>query len=265
MQNVSLSALLDWNACARKYVFSREERLRLRVRPAPPGSGEAVHAAIEAWTERMPGTSPGESDRVELATEFLDKAFNGDSSRYGKFVRGAAHAISLVPNRVWLTPSHFEYDVSYTLGDLTVRGRVDRWADTPEGIVLEDFKVSESEPLDHMLWSPQIRYYALMLQGEFPDRAIHYRYTILPTQKASVDERLDWPFTRRVAERTQTDFDQLIMDYVKRPAKARPAYSRAACGYCDFKPICQAILTGGDPDAVKTRLYLTRAVQSKER
>ena len=45
-----------------------------------------------------------------------------------------------------------------------------------------------NEPLDHMLWSPQIRYYALMLQAEFPDRAIFYRYTLLPTQGTRADE-----------------------------------------------------------------------------
>ena len=49
-------------------------------------------------------------------------------------------------------------------------------------IELVDFKTTAQDPGMYMLWEPQITWYAMMLQAEFPDSLIAYRYLCMPTQ-----------------------------------------------------------------------------------
>jgi hypothetical protein len=210
-----------------------------------------------------------------MAEDGLQGEYGKDESKYGRYVKGAANALSLVPDWVWARTWQCEtpVEIPIPLSDWVVHGRTDIWGVGDDGITLIDFKVSEANPLDLMLWSPQIRYYALALQALHPDRLVQYKYLLLPTQGKRAGDPWAWPFTRAAATRTQEDLTKLVEDFVKHQASltplgtdvppptgwlwdmARPAYDRSACGYCPFNPICQAEITGADRHAVEKGMF----------
>ena len=275
VNHVSLSALLDWNKCQRRHYLAHTRHLRPIARAPALGSGSAVHAALANWLTAFPTIKPTADEIVHLAVGGLRGEFGDDETKYGKYVKGAANSLSLVPDWIWERRWESETDVTIVLdrdADWQVHGRTDIWSMSDEGIDLLDFKVSDSNPRDLMLWSPQIRYYALGLQQTYPDRMIHYKYLLLPTQGKRACDPFSWPFTRAVADRTLSDLIKLVRDYQQylslMPHEIgkntndigwqypRPAYDRSACGFCPYNPICIAEITGADRAAVQEEQFV---------
>jgi hypothetical protein len=214
-----------------------------------------------------PGIKPSPEQMENTARAALSAEYGGDREKYGRYVKGAANAISLVPDWVWARTWQCETPVEIPIGggNWVVHGRTDIWSEGEDGITLIDFKVSEADPLDLMLWSPQIRYYALALQAMHPDRAVQYKYLLLPTQGRRVGDPWAWPFTRAAAARTRADLAKLVEDFAAHQAAhltgsgwwfhARPAYDRSACGYCPYNPICQAEITGANRHEVEGAMF----------
>ena len=262
-KHVSITALLDWNKCQRRHYLAHTRHLRPRERAPALGSGSAVHSALQHWLSRYPGQKPSSDEMGRLAVVGLAGEYGEDEAKFGRYVKGAVNAISLVPDWAWARAWQRETPVEIPIGDWVVRGRTDIWSEGDDGITLIDFKVSEANPLDLMLWSPQIRYYALALQAMHPERAVQYKYLLLPTQGKRAGDPWAWPFTQAAAARTQEDLTKLVEDFAKHQAEmppagwahARPAYDRSACGYCPFNPICQAEITGADRDEVEKAMF----------
>ena len=268
-KRVSITALLDWNKCQRRHYLAHTRHLRPRERASALGSGSAVHAALNYWLSNFPGETPAPAFQREIASRFLAAEYDGDESKYGRYVKGAINALSLVPDWVWARAWQCETPVTIPVGDWEVRGRTDIWSVGEDGVTLIDFKVSEANPLDLMLWSPQIRYYALALQAMHPERAVQYKYLLLPTQGKRAGDPWAWPFTQAAAARTRADLTKLVGDfashqkYAMAPSTwrfdmwqdARPAYDRSACGYCPFNSICQAEITGADRLEVEKAMF----------
>jgi len=263
-KHVSITALLDWNKCQRRHYLAHTRHLRPRERAPALGSGSAVHAGLADWLKFSPGIKPSPEQMENTARAALSAEYGGDKEKYGRYVKGAANAISLVPEWVWARKWECETPVEIPIGDWVVRGRTDIWSVDEDGVTLIDFKVSEANPLDLMLWSPQIRYYALALQAMHPERAVQYKYLLLPTQGKRAGDPWAWPFTRVAAERTREDLTKLVLDlaeYIEGLRDeaawqhARPAYDRSACGYCPYNSICQAEITGADRLAVEKAMF----------
>lgn len=274
--HISLSELLTWNVCQRRHHLAYALNLRSRERPPALGSGSAVHAALAILLSGDAPEKPSTSLMESVVRGCLSDEFGGDETKYGRYVKGAINALSLVPDWVWERTWQVETPIDIgriIIGDDTwlVHGRTDVWSITDEGVDLLDFKVSEASALDLLLWSPQIRYYALGLQALHPYRAVWYKYLLLPTQGKRAGDPFAWPFTQDAAVRTALDLGKLVGDYaayqhsllgatVPPPSSwlwdmARPAYDRSACGYCDFKKVCTAVITGADKDAVIKEEY----------
>lgn len=277
-RHISLSELFTWNRCQRNHHLAYALNLRPLERPPALGSGSAIHAALAHFLVKLPGEKPRLTEMETVVRGCLHNEFGGDEGAYGKYVKGALNSLSLVPDWVWARAWQVETPLDIAriiIGDDVwfVHGRTDIWSITDEGIDLLDFKVSEANPLDLMLWSPQIRYYALGLQALYPDRAVWYKYLLLPTQGKRAGDPFAWPFTREAAEQTALDLTKLVVDYAAHQAAltplgvdmprpldwlwvmARPAYDRSVCGYCDFKKICTAVITGADRNAVMKEEY----------
>ena len=178
-RHVSLSALLDWNKCQRRHYLAHTRHLRPRERAPALGSGSAVHAALQEWLSQHPTEKPNKYDMESVAVRGLAAEYNGDGEKYGRYIKGAVNSLSLVPDWVWARKWQCETPITIPVREWEVHGRTDIWSIGEDGVTLVDFKVSESNPLDLMLWSPQIRYYALALQAMYPERAVQYKYLSL--------------------------------------------------------------------------------------
>ena len=264
-KHVSLTTLLDWNKCQRRHYLAHTRHLRPIERAPALGSGSAVDGALQYWLSNFPGEPPAPTQASEIAARFLAREYNDDEAKYGRYVKGAVNALSLVPDWVWERKWECQTPVTIPVGEWEVHGRTDIWGVSDDGVTLIDFKVSEANPLDLMLWSPQIRYYALALQAMHPDRAVQYKYLLLPTQGKRAGDPSTWPFTRAQAARTLADLAKLVSDFASHQTAsltgsgwwyhARPAYDRSACGYCPFNPICQAEITGADRLEVERTMF----------
>ena len=224
-------------------------------------SGTAVsYVAEHLLGEGGKATPPGQSDVEALARECLEDEFKSDddggAANLKKFLPGVIRAVKRIPEWVWQAEWHVEEEVvgHFPVDDLEVvlkcRPDIFRLFTDQEGVeVLEivDFKTTDYNPLDFMLWSPQIRMYAATLKQHYPTRLIQYRYLCLPTTPS--DKSAPWspPFIF-----TAATHDKTVKDILRLARKLRlapePRYSRR-CSFCDFQGVCTTSVTGGDPES----------------
>jgi len=262
MLTVSPSQLSTFKDCQRQWRFRYGEKLRPRDQGRSPtlASGSAVHHVIETICRDFPQTVPKVDDVRVRAEDFLAVEFESKGNAatlVKKFLPGVVRAIDKVPEEVWLREWKVEWEIEAVIGDIILTGRPDmfRTYTSDEGIpTLEvlDAKTTETLPLEFLLWTPQIRQYALIFQKNYPNHLITYRYMCLPTQgvKPAAQSPV-WPFTKKQMEVVEADVLKLASLFD--PAKDEPRYSRN-CSYCDYKSICMSIIAGRGEE-IKTELF----------
>jgi len=262
----SPSELLSYNDCARQWYFKYDKRLRLReYRPSPPlASGIAVHYVVETLCRDFPQQLPVPADVRIRAEDSLLSTFDShpqQGAQVKKFLPGVLRALVKVPDEIWLSDWVLEQDIQGVFAndeiEVTMRGRPDmfRLVGTNR-LEIVDLKTTAAEPLEYMLWNPQLRWYAAILAQQYPERLLFYRYQCLPTQgEKPAPQSPPWPFTGR-------QHQGAIVDILKKAEALHPDITEAResrnCNYCDFNPICQAIIGGADPTGVAKELFYVR-------
>ena len=108
--------------------------------------------------------------------------------RVRKYALGVERALDKVPQWVWNVPNwHIEEDLTAMVGDVPMHGRPDLWRkvnedDLYEIIELWDIKTTEHDPMDYVLWNPQLRTYAAAL-SQAHNMTVVYRVLTLPTDQ----------------------------------------------------------------------------------
>jgi len=178
--HLSLSGILDFRLCQRKYDFAHNKRLRLRgVVSDTMVSGRVVDAAL---TEILSGAT---RELPDIVDDLLDKEFDGQLDKINRFSKGCLNAVSKCPADIldhsdWHVQEPAELTISLSVDqqgrvnpppdyrpvvkqDVVVHMRPDIWRTDPMtgDIILLDFKTTENDPMDYQLWEPQLRYYAL--------------------------------------------------------------------------------------------------------
>lgn len=282
MITTSPSELVTADDCGRAHHFKYIERLRLKDATRSPtlASGVAVHAVIEEWCRDHGGQVPGVADlgtRAEaaLSDEFAHD-YDGGGKNLKKFLPGVLRALKRVPEWVWLEPAwNVEWDIDgffgielivpegvpespYEQPHVYLHGRPDMWRlvdDEAPSIQILDTKTTDNDPLDFLLWTPQVRMYAAIFKQMYPDRLITYQYMCLPTKTGNSPAPYSpsWVLTNAGAEKVEAE----ILVYASKLGGTDPRYSRN-CKWCDYAPICKSIITGADPAGITQELYQVR-------
>ena len=277
MISTSPSELVLADDCGRAHQYKYTRRLRLKDEKRSPtlASGVAVHETIELWCKDSPGEVPSSAAlevmaRDALAHEFRND-YDGPTKNVKKFLPGVRRALARVPEWVWHEEWHTEEDVQGFFGvegldeagvdfgpAVWLHGKPDMWRlvdDEAPTVQILDTKTTDYDPLDFLLWTPQLRMYAAMLKQQFPDRLISYQYMCLPTSTKDVPapHSPPWLLTNAGA----VPVEEEILMYAAKLGGTDPRYARR-CSWCDFSSICKAIITGADPSGITEELYYVK-------
>ena len=264
MVSVSPSELATWNDCQRKWHYRYDIRIEPidQSRPAPMASGQAVHFVVETICRDFPNEVPTVQDMTLRARDCLEHEFEHNyepEKQVAKYLPGVIRALNKIPESVWKSHWFVERDISGTFGEVELHGRPDMYRlvdGEVDRLELIDVKTTKTEPLDFLLWSPQLRYYAAVLQKEYPNRVISYKYLCLPTTGTGPPPHSPaWPFTKAMFEATCKEIAGMGRAFNR--TKIAPRYSRA-CSFCEYSPICKNIITGADPQGLIDELYTER-------
>ena len=272
MIRTSPSELVLRDDCGRAHEFKYRQKLRLKDEKRSPtlASGTAVHYVVETWCRDYSGIVPGGDDLEARGRECLIDEFKADEDGGGrnvkKFLPGVVRALKRVPAWVWQEEWYVETDVVGRFGRsqegvavVELHGRPDMWRlidDEAPSVEIIDVKTTDHQQLDYVLWTPQIRMYAACLQQAMSDRLITYRYLCVPTgvRGEGAAETTLFVLTREAYDVTEIE----ILNYAK--ALGEPAQARYArrCAYCDYAPICTAIITGAEAAGITEELYIVK-------
>lgn len=289
--------LADDCSLARDYKYTRRLRLRESKRSPTLASGTAVSYVCEHFMLNYPGEVPPDNDIKALAAESLESEFRDDddsgTKNVKKFLPGVCRAVGRVPDSVWLAEWHVEETIEGQLNEEECTYKCDecagaacKWCDysgwleplevvlrcrpdmfrhyTDDGIEcveIVDLKTTDYDPLHFMLWTPQLRMYALVLQQMYPSAQVSYRYLCVPTAASDKKAPHSPPFifTSKVMERTKVEILRLARKLDNEP---EPRYSRR-CQWCEFKDICTTRITGGDDEGYLQEHYQERPTREE--
>lgn len=243
MRSITISELQDWGHCRTLWGFRHVQYLRPLNKAPNMVSGSVVHAVINE-------VLGGVSDRTTMelsAFDHLMTEFNGDQELTDKYLAGVNNALSKVPEWVWGSTWHSEERLTLDVHGTELRGRPDLFSVSDDVLDIVEFKTTDNDPLDYLLFNPQTRYYAVMLNQVYPGRVIRLRYVCLPTQGKKVIDHMPWVLTSRVLNAAKVELERAIQEIGQ--LVVRPNYG-FWCKFCEFNGVCMAVLTGADPSSI---------------
>ena len=279
MATYSPSQLEAFNECELRYAYQYDTKLRLTKEDASQAlaSGRALHEVV-AYVLTHDKQPPNDallaralynamesnpSQRLELSREPFE--YNPKETQWAKVVRymkGVERAYSKIPPYLLELDWHVEETLEVEFEGFTLKGRPDLWCELPtvygpNAIYIVDIKTTENDPLEYVLWSPQLRVYAMMLQKMYPDRPILYTYLCCPTtvKQAPVVQHL---FDETAQQRTMAYVVDMVSRIEARDASAPHPREGKHCKFCDYAQMCKVRVTGGDEWGVAKQLYYAK-------
>ena len=250
--SLSPSSISSFKDCPLAFRFSYLDRL-----PQPPtvatSKGTLVHRALERLYDRPPAERTREAALVDLdrATDDLrdDPDFTGLDLSEAEWENFAADARALtlrtfdLEDPAQVTPVGLELKLQVSLGDVTVRGVIDRLERTPDGdLVISDYKtgrVPGDRYVDKSLAGVQL--YALMCQRLFgaPPARVQLLYLKAPTAIVATPSAQQ---LEGVARRTNAIWSTIATACERNEFRTNTG---RLCDFCAYKPVCPA--HDGDP------------------
>ena len=274
------SELETYNECSLKHSYRYEKRLRLVKEDTSKAlaSGRAVHSLIEYALTKLdePGSIVKDEtriavalhnavvqrdDEVALSSEGEHPLIPSAMKDTTKYRDGVARALGKVPAWLWGAEGwHVEEDTAVQVTDeIELHGRPDLWrivqSPIQSHIQLIDVKTTESDPLDNILWNPQLRMYALMLAKTYPNFPIQLQYLHLPTSTKKARINAPHLFDKRQLDRTLAYVIQLVERMNSGEVLAREGRH---CAFCDFNLLCKTWVTGGNVVEAMGEFYEVR-------
>ena len=265
-RRVTVTELDQWQDCTTKWYFKYQDRLT-------PTKGESMG-------NRAYGTlaHKGAEVRLLLGRDDYEPAVRLLADRIGadeKAIQSALSAVRAIPQWVWKLQRpqvETEIELSDPLDSMvTLVGHPDVWGFTGENeILVIDFKTTSESPKARLnkIYAHEVqlkRYasmlYTLMQRGEFGPPIEHpivgYQYIVVNYKGNHEVGGLNF-------------LNQKIVDHVlghafwiaKQINQLEPLENYGPlCGWCEFWPVCEASLTGGNPrDIIDTDFVVKEAV-----
>lgn len=257
---LSASELNAWRSCRLRHHYSYGEGLALPEKGPMLASGTAVHGAVEAV---LKGEIPYDLSAAKAEEILRDNLAGRDDLEVAvkKYLPGAVRALSRMPKWAiepgWQVEELIEW--TWPEHDITLFGFPDMYRVEDDHIIIGELKSTSNTrkvPSDYFLFNPQHRYYAVVLSKLYPDKPIFVKYAVVHTGKTGPRlQQGEWLMKKRALAQAEQEILATAGEIGKLPVV--PSYTNA-CGYCDFKPLCAAAITGGDPAPLKRELYVPK-------
>lgn len=269
---VSVSQINTWGKCRLAWQYRYKDNLVLPETAAMLASGKAVHGTVEALIR----SSVDVAGVPAKAEALLQEYFQGGEDvqkQVQKYLPGVIRAVGRLPQVVfegewrveeqveWTWPPEMtfpQYEVDRRGEAVTIFGIPDYYRVTEDEVTILEVKSTSTDmqPLDYLLWNPQHRQYAVLLDKMYPGRMVKVLYVVLRTDRnASAVEPKGWVMTKRALDTTE----RLMLKSASEIGRLAvvPNYSRA-CSFCDYNKLCQVDVTGGDSKPLQREWYLVR-------
>lgn len=236
---LSFSQVDDYLTCPLKYKLRHVTRV-----PTPPHHalvlGNALHQAVAAFHQaRLRGVTMTQDTLLEVfAAHWSSEGFLSRHHEEARYAAGRAalerfHADQL--RRDAATSSAVEKPFSVRIGSDVVRGRYDRLDETPDGVVVTDYKssdVREQKKADARARdSLQLQVYALAHEAETGRLPVAVQLHFL--ESGLVGRAV--PDARRL-HKASDSIAAAAAGIRRGDFAARPDY--LACGYCPYRAVC---------------------------
>jgi len=278
MRRVTVTELDQWQDCTAKWYFKYRDRLT-------PTKGESMgNRAYGSLAHK------GAETRLLLGRDDYEPAVRTYADVIGadeKAIQSALSAVRAIPQWVWKlqrpqveteislrVPPYWEDDEEVWCGELELVGHPDVWGFVGENeILVIDFKTTSESPKARLnkiyAYEVQLKRYASMLytlmqQGHFgppiQNPIVGYQY-IVTNYKGYCEvgglNFLNQKIVDHVMWQANAIARQIGSNY---PASNVENYG-PLCGWCEYWPICESSLTGGDPaDIIDTDFVVKEAV-----
>jgi len=265
VKTVSVTSIIDYRKCPKFYQYRYVDKLRV-----PPNanmvSGSVVHGVIE-YVLSKDRSLWGTLENIAEVLMFKEFAHRDDArTQVTKYLPGVLRALSKVPEWVWERTWHVEELMEWTYRDpncpaclgappvtggavhtahcnaVTVRMKPDLWLVEDGVLDIVEFKTTENDPLDYLLFNAQHQFYAIGLMKEHPDMLVRFRYVCLPTTTKKAEDHIPWVFTTNAIAAAREELVQGAVDVGSKMYMNRGFW----CKGCEFKGLCMTVLTGGD-------------------
>ncbi len=245
LATLSPSRASDFKVCPRLFKFKAIEKIEV-----PPtvyqARGTTAHLALQ-WLFDLPAPERTAETLYELFrkawVEIRDEEFPGmfpDTESERQWGIESLEVLSnyfLVEDPTLLEPLDRELDMTEDLGEMTIRGILDRMEEEPDGVVITDYKTGKAPPERFAIPAFfALKIYAVLIRkrtGQTPVR-LKLMYLNGPTvyEIPVNDAQLD--ATQRKLEALWTAINRAIVhdDFPPRPGRL--------CDWCQYKDICPA-------------------------
>ncbi len=269
---VRISELDTWLRCKLlwKYQYlDLREKITDPEEHSPRLSGSAIHKGVEAMLL-------SEKNYRQIGTEALDSylaLYEGG----GKYRAGGITALMGVPEEL-LGRADFvvedEIEVYYTVEGppVTVYGHPDLWFHADGGITIVDFKSTSKDEWQklswYQTWNLQPRYYAVLLHDWLEEQGVipppfYFQHIILSTRgKHAVGAELPLLSEEMDQARSRMLYiaGQIAHAAEHETIGFKDAFFSSLCQSCDFAPVDEILLVGGQVDSVFAERYTKREV-----
>ena len=248
LQTLSPSRASDFKVCPQLFKFKAIDKIEV-----PPtvyqARGTTAHLALQwlfdlAAPERTPETLYGLFRKAWV--ELRDDEFPGmfetveDEREWGIESLQVLANYFLIEDPTQLEPLDRELDMTEDLGEITIRGILDRMEEEEDGIVITDYKTGKAPPEQYAIPAFfALKIYALLIRertGKTPVR-LKLMYLNGPTvyQIPVTDPQLD--ATQRKLEALWSAINRAIIE------NNFPARPGRLCSWCQYQDICPAFAT----------------------
>ena len=255
MKSVTVTEIMDWRTCRLKWHYRHQLGLEPNQRPPLMASGSALHAAVASKILGIP---------LDIE-DFLMQQFGDEENKeelVQKYAPGVHRALGRVPAWVWEEQSwHSEELVSgiYDNGELEIRGRPDLWRLRDGVLEVVEVKTTDASALDYLLWVPQARWYAALLDDQhFPDaHLIKFLYLCVGTGTKEALRVQPWVLTQPALEKAREQMVGWAKEVGILPIL--PNNDRH-CAWCEFAPLARVRggLTMGDEGYIMKQWFQSR-------
>ncbi len=254
LENLSPSRASDFKQCPQLFKFRAIDKIE-----APPtvhqARGTAAHLALQRLFEEAAGERTPERlfDLFRNAwqelkdIEYPDLFEDTDSER-----RWGIESLEILANYFLIEqPSAFEpldreLDMTESVGEMSIRGILDRMEETADGLVITDYKTGKAPPERYALSAFfALKIYALLIRQRLGRTPV--RLKLLYLNGPTVYEI---PVTDRQLDAMRRQLDAL-WSAINRAIESEhfPPNPGPLCSWCSYKPLCPAWADEDDADA----------------
>lgn len=231
---VSPSMLKVWRRCRLQYRFKYVDRVPAIQRPWL-SFGQSVHAALREIFNAGPSKRTVELFEHYLETNWDRRGYAGEEEETRYRERAVATIRRYAKDEDDFTqaprPRLLEFNVEQKIDDVVLRGRVDRVDDTPDGLVVIDYKTGKSSPPEHARGDEAFTMYAMLIASRFkaPPKQLEWRF--VETGDRVVTAREPDAFDR-VRQNVLAEVSAIRAETAFEPSPG------AACRFCDYLDRC---------------------------